>query len=262
MLNISAIPALADNYIWLLQESRSSLASLVDPGDAQPVLQRLRRENLQLAAIFITHHHGDHVGGIRQLVAAYPDVEVFGPMQENIPGMTHPLREGDKVKIPGTGIDLQVLDVPGHTHGHIAYYGANALFCGDTLFACGCGRLFEGTPEQMQTSLSKFLTLPNETDVYCAHEYTLDNIQFAKWVEPNNPILLQRELDDQARIDADQATVPSKLSLEKQTNPFLRFTEAEVITVAEQKAGRRLNSPTEVFTVIRHWKDNEFDCRK
>lgn len=259
MLNISNIPALSDNYIWLLNDSRSALASVVDPGDAQPVLQRLQAEQLQLAAIFITHHHGDHTGGIQQLVQAYPDVEVFGPALEKIPNMTQPLGEGDKVKIPGTGIDLQVFDVPGHTRGHIAYYGANALFCGDTLFACGCGRLFEGTPQQMQASLSKFLVLPDDTEVYCAHEYTLDNIQFAKWVEPNNAILWQREVDAQARIDADQATVPSKLGLEKQSNPFLRFEQAEVIEIAERKAGQPLKHPADVFAVIRHWKDSEFD---
>ncbi len=259
MLTISAIPAFSDNYIWLLQDTHSAQVSVVDPGDARPVLQRLQAEKLQLAAILITHHHADHTGGIRQLLDVYPTAQVFAPARENIPNTTQALSEGDTVRIAGSDIDLQVLEVPGHTRGHIAYYGANALFCGDTLFACGCGRLFEGTPTQMQESLDKFLLLPDATEVYCAHEYTLDNIRFAQWVEPENPLLQQRERDTQALIDADQASVPSKLGLEKRSNPFLRSAHPDIISIAEKKAGKRLHHPADVFAVIRHWKDSEFD---
>lgn len=257
MLIIEAIPAFKDNYIWLLHQPGDQQVAVVDPGDAAPVLRLLDERGLQLSAILITHHHGDHTGGIRHLVGQFPGIAVYGPAGEQITGLTRCLREEDVVEVVGTS--LQVLEVPGHTRGHIAYFGEGALFCGDTLFACGCGRLFEGSPEQMHTSLAKIAALPGSTLLYCAHEYTLDNIGFAKWVEPGNLTLLQRERDDRQRRERNLPTVPSRLDLELRTNPFLRSAEPTVIHAAETFAGKPLKRGAEVFGTIRYWKDSRYD---
>ena len=184
------VSAFRDNYVWTLR--RGKHAAVVDPGEAAPVLDYLARENLSLAAILATHHHADHVGGIAELRQKY-EVPVYGPKGEPIATLTHPVSEGDRVSIPELGVSFSVLDIPGHTRAHIAYYGAGALFCGDTLFACGCGRVFEGTAEQMLQSLTKLAALPDETKVYCGHEYTLANIRFARAVDPDNAMLAARE---------------------------------------------------------------------
>jgi hydroxyacylglutathione hydrolase len=259
MLNITPIRAFQDNYIWMIRSSDSQRAAIIDPGDGRSVLYALREEGVTPVAILITHHHMDHVGGVRQLLEHYPNLPVFGPAHERIPGITRRLVEGDTVAIPEINAQFRVLEVPGHTLGHIAYYGEGALFCGDTLFTAGCGRLFEGSPVQMHASLSKIAALPGNTLVYCAHEYTLDNIAFAKWVEPNNPDLLQREQDARDLRARDLPTVPSRLNIEHSTNPFLRFNEPEVIAAAEIFAGRRLAPGAETFGVVRYWKDNKFD---
>src|SRR5687768_12745712 len=195
--HIVAVRAFTDNYIWIIRDH--TRAAAVDPGDAAPVLDYLKQEKLQLIAILNTHHHHDHIGGNPGLLREFP-VPVYGPGTESIPTLTHRLRECDDAEneegcayIPEFALNLRVLDIPGHTAGHIAYYGANMLFCGDTLFSCGCGRLFEGTPEQMVASLDKLADLPNETLIYCGHEYTLSNIRFARLVEPGNPVLIERE---------------------------------------------------------------------
>jgi hydroxyacylglutathione hydrolase len=257
MLNITPIPAFSDNYIWMLQQQ--SRVAFVDPGEAHRVLKTIRDNNLQPVAILITHHHGDHVGGVREILQHYPDLPVYGPAGESIPGITHPLKQDDRVQLAELGAEFRVLDVPGHTRGHIAYYGEGVLFCGDTLFACGCGRLFEGSKEQMENSLSKIAALPADTQLYCAHEYTLDNIGFAKWVEPDNQALLQRDEEAMAKQEKGIPTVPSSLQLELQTNPFLRYREANVKQAAENYAGKSLNSDAEVFGAIRDWKDREYD---
>lgn len=251
-MKIIPVPAFDDNYIWLACNER--YAAAVDPGDAEPVLDHLGRHGLQLVAILNTHHHGDHTGGNEDLLR-HTTVPVYGPRREAIPGMTHPVGAGDAVRLPELGVEFAVLEVPGHTAGHVAYYGANSLFCGDTLFACGCGRLFEGTPAQMHASLQKLAALPEETDVYCAHEYTLANIDFAKAVEPANAALLRREtLDRQAR-EQGRPTLPSTIALEKATNPFLRCDRPAVIEAASRYAGRALGDPVSVFAVIREWKN-------
>jgi len=252
MIKIIPIPAFEDNYLWLLVHG--AYAAVVDPGDAQPILHYLAQHHLTLSAILCTHHHGDHVGGIRQLLSHHP-VPVYGPAHESIPGRTHAVAEGDHVRLPELDLELAVIDVPGHTAGHVAYYGAESLFCGDALFACGCGRLFEGTPQVMHQSLSKLARLPDATLVYCAHEYTLDNIRFAKVVEPDNADLLQREIDDRKRRSQHQPTVPSRLDLEKRTNPFLRSEMPSVIQAAQAYAARSLPEPWQVFAVVRAWKD-------
>jgi hydroxyacylglutathione hydrolase len=202
MLEIVPLPALRDNYIWTLRAGRH--AAVVDPGEARPVLEYLARGRLELVAILATHHHPDHVGGIPELLAK-GRVPVFGPKGEPIATLTRPVGEGDTVEIPALGLALSVLDIPGHTRAHIAYYGAESLFCGDTLFACGCGRLFEGTPEQMMSSLAKLAALPDSTRVYCGHEYTLANIAFAQQVEPKNAALAARLARDRKLRDAGNA---------------------------------------------------------
>jgi hydroxyacylglutathione hydrolase len=258
-LDIVPVPAFRDNYIWLVYGLDPRYVAIVDPGEADPVISVLAAQGLRPAAILVTHRHADHVGGIPALVKRYPRLPVFGPRGEAIPAITHRLGEGDEVPLPEIGALLRVLDVPGHTCGHIAYSGHQALFCGDTLFSVGCGRLFEGTPEQMHASLSKLAGLPAATRVYCAHEYTLENIGFAKWVEPKNSDLLQREEEAFELLDSDQATLPSTLEAELKTNPFLRVHVPTVISAAEDYAGRRLVGGADVFGVVRQWKDREYD---
>ena len=256
MAAIIPIPAFADNYVWLLREGRAAV--VVDPGDAAPVQAYLDREGLDLAAIVATHHHGDHVGGVEALVARR-HVPVYGPARESIPARTRALREGDAVDLDALGLELLVLDVPGHTAGHIAYTGrvadAPVLFCGDTLFAAGCGRIFEGTPATMWTSLQKLAALDPATRVFCAHEYTLANLRFAAAVEPANVALAQRRVRDAALRDRGQPTVPSTIADELATNPFLRAGEPAVRAAAEAHAGRRLDGEVAVFAELRAWKN-------
>jgi hydroxyacylglutathione hydrolase len=254
-LCVQPVPAFNDNYLWLIHNGRHAIA--VDPGDAQPILDELNRQQLSLTAILLTHHHGDHIGGVEQLSNRY-EVPVFGPRNDRIASVTVPLSEGDTVDLPELGLHFSVLDVPGHTLGHIAYFSQAQkwLFCGDTLFAGGCGRIFEGTPTQMATSLNKLAALPDETLVYCAHEYTLSNLRFAKEVEPTNEDLLKRIKEEQAKRDCGLPTVPSSIGLEKSTNPFLRYglpTIAKKL-IAEQKVSS--GEPIAIFAALREWKNN------
>jgi hydroxyacylglutathione hydrolase len=253
---IIPIPAFSDNYIWLVREG--SCAAVVDPGDAGPVQDCLEREKLTLTAIIATHHHGDHVGGNAALLARFP-VPVFGPARETIPGRTHALGEGDVITVPGISLVLRVLDVPGHTAGHIAYVSddprAPVAFVGDTLFAGGCGRLFEGTAAQMAASLAKLAALPGETLAYCAHEYTLSNLRFALAVEPGNASLRERHSREQGKRDRGLPTVPSSIAEERATNPFLRAGEPAVFAAAQAHAGRPLADAVDAFAVVREWKN-------
>jgi hydroxyacylglutathione hydrolase len=255
MLQIVPVRAFKDNYVWTLRNA--SHAAVVDPGEAAPVLDYLAREKLELAAILATHHHADHVGGIAEILERHRGrgIPVFGPRGEPIPTLTQPVGGGDRVSIPQLGVEFSVLDIPGHTRAHIAYYGAGSLFCGDTLFACGCGRLFEGTAEQMFASLDKLARLPEETKVYCGHEYTLANIGFAKAVEPGNAALLRREERDRGLREAGRPTLPSTLGEEKATNPFLRCLEPAVVDSVNKYLGSRVSDPVRVFAAIRDWKN-------
>ncbi len=251
-MDIQSLRAFEDNYIWLLREGRRVV--VVDPGDEAPVLRYLAEEDADLAAILLTHHHGDHTGGVAGLLARHP-VPVFGPAGESIAGVSVPLREGDKIALPDFHADLKVIDVPGHTRGHIAYYGEGALFCGDTMFACGCGRLFEGTAAQMWSSLGKLAALPPETNVYCAHEYTESNIRFALAVESGNAALLTRAGRVAELRRNLQPTVPFTLAEELATNPFLRSGQPEVARAAERHCGTALPGATEVFAALREWRN-------
>jgi len=258
MLQVHGVEAFDDNYIWVIEEGNGMVA-IVDPGDADPVLSYLQKSGQQIAAILITHKHYDHVGGVADLKANFPDAIVFGPAHEPIQGIDQRLEMGDTIDIPGMKYQPEIMDVPGHTEGHIAYKGEGALFCGDTLFACGCGRVFSGSMSQLHHSLMLIADLPGDTLVYCAHEYTLDNIGFAKWVEPDNQYLLNREIDTRQARDKNIPTVPSTLEIELKTNPFLRANIHVVVNAAERYAGKSLETAEEVFTTLRQWKDREYD---
>src|SRR3990167_4446909 len=227
-MNLLALPAFSDNYLWLLHDARQAI--VVDPGQAEPVLQALEERGLQLQAILVTHHHADHVGGVDALRQA-TGAPVYGPARERIPAPFIPLSQGSRVEALGLG--FEVLDVPGHTAGHIAYFcpqvdGAPLLFCGDTLFSGGCGRLFEGTPAQMLDSLTRLSALPDDTRVCCTHEYTLSNLKFARAVEPANAALAEYAAHCQQQRALNFPTLPSSIGLEKRINPFLRTRETAV----------------------------------
>jgi hydroxyacylglutathione hydrolase len=250
---VEPIPAFDDNYLWLI--AHGAQAAVVDPGDAAPVLHRLRQRDLTLAAILVTHHHGDHVGGVESLARA-TGARVYGPRDEPIPSRDVALVGGER--IAAVGIEFDVLAVPGHTRGHIAYHAPALrwLFCGDTLFAAGCGRLFEGTAEQMSESLARLARLPDDTRVYCAHEYTLSNLRFALAVEPDSRALRMRQQACSALRARGVPTLPSTIGEERATNPFLRCGVPAVKGIAEQRAGRPLSSTAEVFAVLRQWKNS------
>lgn len=245
--------AFADNYIWTIRDA--AFAAVVDPGDAQPVLDYLDREKLQLVAILNTHHHADHVGGNAALLAK-TRVPVYGPRDERIAEVSERLADGQRFTLPHFNIEMETLEIPGHTRSHIAFYGDDLLFCGDTLFAAGCGRLFEGTPRQMHDSLTRLARLPDVTRVYCGHEYTLSNLKFARAAEPDNRHLPELETRMQALRDGNQPTLPSTIAQEKATNPFVRVAEPGVVHSASTRAGKKLLDPVSVLAEIRDWKNN------
>jgi len=254
---LTPLPAFSDNYIWLLQ--RGDRALVVDPGEAAPVLDALQARKLTLDAILLTHHHHDHVGGAAQL-RAQTSAPVYGPATETLPVCDHPVAQGDQVHLNTLHISLSVLDIPGHTAGHVAFFGqiagfAPVLFCGDTLFAAGCGRLFEGTPAQMVHSLGKLAALPQDTLVCCGHEYTLSNLRWALQVEPENADLQARWRQAQQLRADGLPTLPSTLGLELRTNPFLRTHQRAVKDAAARHAGQALQDDVAVFTCLRAWKN-------
>jgi hydroxyacylglutathione hydrolase len=256
-MNLVALPAFADNYIWMVHDD--SRAFVVDPGDAAPVIAALQSRRLQLAGILVTHHHADHVGGIdglRGLLAEGGGI-VHGPAREAIPEPFVPLRGGDSVVL--LGLRFEVLDVPGHTAGHVAYVQRDVpshplLFCGDTLFSAGCGRLFEGSPAQMSTSLATLAALPGDTQVCCTHEYTLSNLRFAAAVEPGNDDVAAHTRHCRALREAGQSTLPSTLALERLINPFLRCGEPAVVAAARRE-GAANDEPVAVLAALREWKN-------
>ncbi len=265
-MTVIPVPAFNDNYIWLIR--RGDDVVVVDPGDAVPVEAALADRGLTLRAILLTHHHADHVGGVPALLAARAGqaIDVHGPRNDGIPTVTHPLVEGDRFSIDVIGLRFDVLDVPGHTRGHIAFvardiatagFGTAAmLFCGDTLFAAGCGRLFEGTAAQMHASLTKLAALPSSTTVYGAHEYTLSNLRFARAVEPHSAALAARIVDAEAMRSRGEPTLPSTIALERATNPFLRVDQPDVRRAADAQQAGASSSPVATFAALRTWKDH------
>jgi len=255
MLQVTPVKAFSDNYIWLAHCPQDpARVAVVDPGESKPVLSALAEHGLRLAAVMVTHHHPDHVGGIHGLLTQFR-VPVYGPASEKIPARSVALAHQDRVQVPGTALAFEVLEVPGHTAGHIAYYGHGAVFCGDTLFVGGCGRLFEGSPAQMTHSLGLLAALPGDTAVYCAHEYTLSNLRFARAADAQNAELARFEDEARELRRQGRPTVPSTIAREKQINPFLRCRETAIKRSAEARVGHPLNDETEVFATVRAWKD-------
>ncbi len=254
-IQIRPLSAFKDNYIWVLQHNPSNTIVVVDPGDAQPVLDYLAQTKMQLGAILVTHYHLDHCGGVNDLLKQY-QVPIYVSAKESYNFDAIGVKQGDHIILEKLGTKLSVIDIPAHTHGHIAYYSPGMVFCGDTLFTGGCGRLFEGSPADMHKALNKLAALPEDTLVYCGHEYTEANLRFALAVEPGNEALRKRMQQTQAKRAQGLPTVPALLALEKTTNPFLRVSEPEIQQAAEQHAGRKLSTPVEVLQVIREWKDS------
>lgn len=259
MLELKPLPAFSDNYIWAFRQQGSAQVCVVDPGDAAPVLHYLKDAGLQLEAILLTHHHADHIGGVQDLLH-HAHVPVYGPRSPRIPFVTQPVAAGSAVRVAGTR--FEVLEIPGHTLEHIAFFSPASdstrepvLFCGDTLFGAGCGRMFEGTPPVMHASLQQLAALPPHTRVCCAHEYTLSNLRFAAAVMPENQAVRQRLVRDQALRDAGQPTLPSHLADELATNPFLRCSRPEVVAAAQAQQGAAVTDAAAVFGVLRRWKD-------
>ena len=251
-LQVTALPAFNDNYIWALHDD--SHCVIVDPGDAAVVETFLSKQALTLTALLITHHHGDHIGGLRALASTH-NIPVYGPDNEHIDGISHPVGDGAAFTLPGLGVEAVTLATPGHTLDHIAFWVASHLFAGDTLFAGGCGRLFEGTAQQMHESLQKLMALPDTMQLYCGHEYTVSNLRFALEVEPENAALRQRLAEAEQRRADQQPTLPSRLAAEAQTNPFVR-THVEAVKAAAQHFDPQCDgSPVAVFAALRRWKD-------
>lgn len=260
MLELKPLPAFNDNYIWVFGQAGSGRICVVDPGDAEPVLRYLQEQGLQLEAILLTHHHADHIGGVQALLQ-YSQVPVVGPVNARMACVTHPVADGDEWQF--AGLTFRALSVPGHTREHIAWFSAASdscpeplLFCGDTLFGAGCGRMFEGTAPQMHASLQRLAALPSHTRICCAHEYTLSNLRFAAAVMPDSEAVQRRIKRDSALREQGQPTLPSHLADELATNPFLRCDKPEVVATAAAQAGTSLTDPAAVFGVLRGWKDS------
>ncbi|MGS0694075.1 hydroxyacylglutathione hydrolase [Shewanella sp. 0m-4] len=257
MLQITPLPALNDNYIWLLQSQQSTGVYVVDPGDGQVVIDYLTLRKQPLLGILITHHHYDHTDGIEPLLNHFgQNVPVYGPQSENINGVNRPITAGGTLALENCELNARVIQVPGHTLGHISYLIEDALFCGDTLFSGGCGRLFEGTAEQMYQSLMQLSHLPDNTRVFCAHEYTLANLKFAARVEPKNPALIEYTAKARTLRAQNKPTLPSSIGLEKAINPFLRAGSTEIQQILAVQFQQPISNPLQSFALLRQWKDN------
>lgn len=254
MNKIYPIPAFTDNYIWAIHSLKDSNVAVVDPGDSEPVLRYLAENNLSLNAILITHHHWDHTGGLPKLLTKFPNIPVYGP-ENSVGEITDSLTDQATLTLESQNLTLTVLEIPGHTLDHIAYVGPEMLFCGDTLFSCGCGRVFEGTPKQMYDSLNKLATLGDSVKVYCGHEYTLKNLAFAQTIEPQNPAILKHQEDVRRLRMQGLPSLPSTLKQERDMNPFLRAHLPEIKNSLQSKFGTFPSDPIKIFAELRKMKD-------
>ncbi len=256
-MNIQYLPIFNDNYIWLLINDKKRTVTVVDPGDAAPLESFLEKSELRLTDILLTHHHTDHIGGVADLIRRYR-VNVYGPLREDIAGVTHNLQDNQEIFIDSLDISFKIIAIPGHTLGHIAYYNQqnNILFCGDTLFSAGCGRLFEGAPQQMYESLQKLSSLPDDTLIYCTHEYTLNNLKFAKSIEPDNLAIQNKIAEVKELISQGNSSLPSRLVDERKFNPFLRCDQATVLKNLQHNFHFTPKNDLETFTYLRKLKDN------
>lgn len=253
-LSIKHLPAFEDNYIWVIHNEHHCV--VVDPGDADVVLTYLKEHNLELDTILVTHHHPDHTNGIKKIVSQFPYSSVFGPKNSRIPCITHEVEENQNVFINNVELIFNVRELPGHTLDHIMYEGNGIIFSGDVLFSAGCGRIFEGTPKQMLNSIDKFFEYPDDTLIYCTHEYTLANLKFAMSVEPNNKVLDQFTLWATRERNNDFPTIPTNIAEQKKINPFMRLDSPEVIAYCEARSGKQNLERLELFTILREAKDN------
>lgn len=256
MINIVPLPALKDNYIWVLQKTGDRSIWIVDPGEAEPVIDYIEQNQLHLDGILITHHHWDHTNGLAVLQHRYPITPIYGANPVQVKAITHPIQEGDTIPIPSWGKTIEIMAIPGHTLDHTAYLLDNALFCGDTLFACGCGRIFEGTPKMMLNSLNKIKALPSRTLIYCGHEYTLANLQFALKVDPDNMALQHRYHQVEKLLQTQSCSLPSKLPDEWATNPFLRCDSPDIQKSVRAHVGGNCENTLETFAALREWKNS------
>ena len=252
-LKVTPLPFGHDNYLWLISNDRH--AALVDPGEAAPALAALKKNRLEPVAILLTHHHNDHTGGVGEIVAHYPAVPVYGPRKENIPRVDHPVEDGDNLRIEALELELRVIGVAAHTRGHVAYLGHGMLFCGDALFSAGCGRLLEGTASDLEIALGRLARLNDETKVYCAHEYTLANLAFARAAEPENAARDRYAAHCEALRKQGDPTLPSTIATERAINPFLRTDAESVIDSVAAHCGTRPTDALACLTALRAWKD-------
>lgn len=257
MYIVTPIKALSDNYIWAISQYELPQVVIVDPGEAKPVLEYIQNNNLKLSAILLTHHHADHTGGVAEILRHF-DVGVFGAKSQNMPLVSDYVGDGTRIEITDHEFSLQLhtMAVPAHTLDHMAYFNRKVLFCGDTLFTGGCGKVFEGTPQQMYDALTRLAGLPGDTQIYCGHEYTINNLKFAQMVEPENDTIQMRMRVAIELQELGIPTVPALLSLELLTNPFLRSNIPEVKIAVEQYTGITLDTPVEVFAALREWKNS------
>ena len=250
---VTPLPFARDNYLWLIDDGHHAV--LVDPGEAAPALAALRKAALTPVAILLTHHHADHTAGVGEIVARHPSTLVYGPRKENIAGVNRPVEDGDRIAIAAPWLDLQVLEVAAHTRGHVAYFGHGMLFCGDALFSAGCGRLFEGSPTDLERALARLARLDDDTRVYCAHEYTLANLAFSRAVEPENAARDRYAARCEALRAQGEPTLPSTIAIERAINPFLRVGEAETIAILAAHDGVRPTGARACLAGLRAWKD-------